>query len=210
MMTRHEPDTNELLLHAGRGDQAAAEQLLIRHRRRLRQMIAIRLDRRVAARVDPSDVVQEALLEAARKLPEYLRLRPVPFYPWLRRIAWEHLVKTHERHLSAQKRSTRREQRLEAAFTDESAGELANRLVASGTSPSYRLLRSEQRSRVRAALAQLSEADREVLVLRYLEELSMKEIAEVLDMQLGAVKMRHTRALAKLSGLLGGELGRSE
>src|SRR5580704_8453320 len=107
MTTRHEPDTEELLALAGRGDQGAAEQLLVRHRRRLRQMIAIRLDRRVAARVDPSDVVQEALLEASRKLPEYLRVRPVPFYPWLRRIAWEHLVKAHERHLSARKRSTR-------------------------------------------------------------------------------------------------------
>src|SRR3954468_22002925 len=108
-MTAHPPDTKELLRQAGRGDPSARQQLLARPRDRLRRMVAVRLDPRLAARVDPSDVVQEALLDAAQKLDGYIRTRPVPFYPWLRRLAWEHLVKLHERHLRAGKRSVLRE-----------------------------------------------------------------------------------------------------
>ena len=73
---------------AGRGDGAAREQLLGAHRARLRQMIAVRMDRRLVARVDPSDVVQDVLAVATRDLSDYLRTRPMPFYAWLRKLAW--------------------------------------------------------------------------------------------------------------------------
>jgi RNA polymerase sigma-70 factor, ECF subfamily len=86
-MSPASPDTDELLNRTAHGDRAARDQLLVRHRQRLRQAVAYRLDRRLAARVDPSDVVQEVLAEAARKLPDYLRERPLPFYPWLRQMA---------------------------------------------------------------------------------------------------------------------------
>src|SRR5262245_55398443 len=76
-------DTELLLQRAGRGDPSARAQLLDRYRGRLRQVVACRLDRRLAARVDPSDVVQEALADADRKLGGFLRDRPLPFYPWL-------------------------------------------------------------------------------------------------------------------------------
>jgi RNA polymerase sigma-70 factor (ECF subfamily) len=201
-MTSHDADTGELLARAGRGDQAACQQLLDRHRQRLRRMVALRLDRRLAARLDPSDVVQEALLEASRKLPDYLRDRPVPFYPWLRRLAWERLLKLHQRHLQAGKRSAAREERL--ALPDESALELAQRVVAPGTSPSGGLARKELRDRVRAALAVLPALDREVLVLRYLEGLATAEVAAVLGVGVSAVKMRHRRALGRLCRVLGG------
>src|SRR5437867_2294662 len=98
-------DTEELLDRVGRGDGAARQQLLTRHRRRLRRMIAVRMDRRMAARVDPSDVVQETLAEADTKLPGYLRSRPLPFYPWLRQLAIERLIDLHRRHIQARKRS---------------------------------------------------------------------------------------------------------
>src|SRR5438552_923127 len=205
IMTHQQVDTDELIARAGRGDNAACQQLLVRHRDRLKRMVAIRLDRRVAARIDPSDIVQEALLEAAQKLAGYLRDRPVPFYPWLRRLAWEHLLDTHQRHIAAQKRSTTREERQAPGLPDESALELAKRLVASGTSPSNHLIRNEVRGRVQAALAQMDEHDREILVMRYLEQLSMAEIAAVLEISEPAVKMRHTRALRRVSGLLGGD-----
>jgi RNA polymerase sigma-70 factor (ECF subfamily) len=195
-------DTEELLARAQGGDVAASQQLLVRHRDRLCRMVAVRLDRRLAARVDPSDVVQEALAEAAHKLSVYLRQRPLPFYPWLRRLAWEHLLKVHQRHLAARKRSAGRE---EHGLPDESALALAQRLVAPGTSPSNHLLREELRRRVQDALAQLPIGDREVLVLRYLEDLRFGAIAEVLAVNEAAVKMRHTRALRRLCGLLGGD-----
>jgi RNA polymerase sigma-70 factor (ECF subfamily) len=204
-MVRPDADSEELIARAGGGDSSARDQLLLRHRDRLCRMVAVHLDRRLAARVDPSDVVQEALLDAARKLPAYLRQRPLPFYPWLRRLAWEHLVRLHQRHLHASKRSALREEQRGLGLSDESALALAQRLVAPGTSPSNRLVREELRGRVRAALAQLPEGDREVLVMCYLEQMSMGEIAAVLGVNEGAVKMRHTRALKRLCGQLGAD-----
>src|SRR3954447_22328750 len=174
-MARRDADTDELLARAGQGDGDARQQLLGRHRDRLCRMVAVRLDRRLAARIAPSDVVQEALMEASQKLSEYLRQRPLPFYPWLRHLAWEHLVKLHQRHLAARKRSVTREQQAIPGLPDESAVDLAERLVGSGIRPSHHLLREELRGRVRAALARLPEGDREVLVLRYLEQLPMGE-----------------------------------
>src|SRR5438876_1331918 len=108
MLPENEP-TEVLLNWAARGNDGARQALLARYRDRLRRMVAVRLDPRLAARVDPSDVVQEALLDAAGKLSGYLRTQPLPFYPWLRRLAWEHLVKLHERH-RARKRSVLREE----------------------------------------------------------------------------------------------------
>jgi RNA polymerase sigma-70 factor (ECF subfamily) len=203
-MAPRDPDTEDLIARASGGDPSACQQLLARHRDRLRRMVAVRLDRRLAARLDPSDVVQEALLEAAQKLAGYLRERPLPLYPWLRRIAWEHLLKMHQRHITAQKRSTR-EQQDGPGLADGSVLELAQRLVAPGTSPSNRLLREELRQRMRAALARLPDSDREILVMRYLEQLTMSDIAAVLGISEGAVKMRHTRALQRLCGLLGSD-----
>jgi RNA polymerase sigma-70 factor (ECF subfamily) len=196
------PDTELLIEQASRGQATASDQLLMRHRERLRHMVSVRLDRRLAARVDPSDVVQETLAVAARKLPNYLRDRPLPFYPWLRSIAWERVVKLHLRHLKAQRRSVMREESQLPGLPDESVLELANRLIDSGTSPSLRVEKKELRGRVRLALSRLRETDREILVLRYLEQLSNKEIAAALAISEGALKMRHLRALTSLKSIM--------
>jgi RNA polymerase sigma-70 factor (ECF subfamily) len=196
------PDTDELLARSAQGDRAAHDQLLARHRARLRKMVAYRLDPRLQARVDPSDVVQEVLAEASRKLPEYLKKRPLPFYPWLRQMAETRLLDLRRRHVDAQKRSVRREEPGVLALPDESAAELASRLVTSATSPSQRLVREEARQRVQAALTQLSPRDRQILELRHLEQLSVAETAAVLGISEAAVKTRHVRALQRLRGLL--------
>ncbi len=198
MNAAQQPDTEELLEREGSGDRPARQQLLARHRSRLRQMIALGIDRRMAARVDPSDVVQEALADAAQSLSDYLRDRPLPFYPWLRQFAWERLLQLHRHHLRAQRRSVNREQLRIFDVADESEAALAERLVNSGSSPSARLLAAELRDRVRAALESLEPNDREVLVLRYLEQLTTKEIAAVLGINEAAVKTRHRRALERL------------
>jgi RNA polymerase sigma-70 factor (ECF subfamily) len=200
-MTRPKADTEELLQRAAEGDTAARQQLFVRHQHRLRQMVAVRMDRRLAARVDPSDLVQEALMDAHRKLNDYLRDRPLPFYPWLRRLAWERLLQLHRRHLHADRRSVLREEPM--ALPDESALQLANRLEGRTSSPSDRAVRRELRERLRSALARLPDRDREVLVLRYLEQLSNPETAAVLGITAGAVRVRHTRALERLHALLG-------
>jgi RNA polymerase sigma-70 factor (ECF subfamily) len=204
-MSQAEPDTEQLLARAAQGDQAALGVLLGRHRPRLRQMIALRFDRRLQARLDPSDVLQETLAEAARRLAEYARLRPLPFYPWLRQLAWERLVQLHRRHVRAGKRSVRREQ-ADLPLSEESALALADRLVSRGSSPSARLRRSEQRRRVQVLLNQLTKNDREVLVLRYLEHLSTEELAAVLGLTPAGVKTRQLRALQRLRDLLGDDI----
>jgi RNA polymerase sigma-70 factor (ECF subfamily) len=197
-MTRHEPDTEQLLAAARSGDRSARGRVLERHRQKLKRMVAVRLDRRVAARVDPSDVVQEALADAARQFDEYLRTRPLPFYPWLRRRAELKLADAYRRHVRAGRRSVVREQ--QAGLPDESVLELAERLVA--PSADAGLSRRERGAVVRAALDQLPERDREVLVLRYLEDLSTADTAAVLGCSEGATKVRLLRALRRLRELL--------
>jgi RNA polymerase sigma-70 factor (ECF subfamily) len=200
------PDTDQLLAAAGRGDPQSRGQLLERHRPRLRRLVAVRLDRRLAARVDPSDVVQDTLAEASRRLDDYLRTRPLKFYPWLRQLAVERLADAHRRHLRAGRRSVTREE--PPGLPAGSALELADRLLAAGEGPSAGLRREERRARVRAALGRLPERDREVLVLRHLEQLATAEAAEVLGVSEGAVKVRVVRALQRLRDLLDEEVER--
>lgn len=193
-------DTEALLARAAKGDAEARDSLLQCHRPQLDRLVRLRMDPRLAGRLDPSDVVQEVLLDASRKLSDYLKDRPLPFYPWLRAIAWERLVKLHRHHMGAGKRDVRREQGL--PLPDESAIPLADHLIDRHSGPRSHLVREEMRRRVRSALEQLAEADREVLVLRYLEQLSMREIAAVTDTTEAAARQRHARALRRLGALL--------
>lgn len=204
------PDPNNqeiqrLLEQTAAGDESAAQRMLELHRNRLRAMIALRIDRRLSARVDPSDVLQETFAEAHQKLPEYCRTQPIPFYPWLRRIAWEKIVQLHRQHVLAQARAVTREERMDVGLPDQSALDLADRLVAKGSSATQRMIQGELRARVQVALAQLDPRDREVLVLRFLEQLSIEETAATLDLSQEAVKSRQRRALERFSELVDGE-----
>ena len=194
-------DTDELLLLAEHGEQLAVQRLLERHRPRLRRMIEVRLDKRLSPRVDPSDIIQVSLLDASRRLSDYLATRPLPFYPWLRAIAYSRLQDEYRRHVRAKRRSVKLEEPM-APLPDQSAMLLASQFIASGTSPSQRLLREESQRRIRAALAQLDPTDREILVLRHLEQMPVAEIAALLSISEGAVKMRRLRAIERLRHLL--------
>jgi RNA polymerase sigma-70 factor (ECF subfamily) len=202
-MTPSDADTEQLLQRAAGGSAAACGDLLERHRGRLERMVALRMDRRLAARLDAADVVQDALAEAVQRLPEYLRQRPLPFYPWLRQLAWDRLAELHRRHVGARKRSVTREECWQPELPDESAAQLADRLVGLTTSPSARLERAEECERVRVALTRLPGPDREVLVLRHLEQLPLAEIAAVLGVTENTAGRRHLRALERLRTLLG-------
>ena len=191
-----------LMNRAVRGDPGARQELLILHQDELRRMIAVRMDTRLGARVDLSDVVQEVFAKAWQEFSEYLKTQPVPFYPWLRRLAWERLVKLHQRHIYAGVRSTMREQPCSGHWSDDSAMLLANRLLAPGSGPGDRLVREEMRQRVQKALKQLNQRDREILETRYLEQLTTREMSEVFAISEGAVKVRHLRALQRLRKLL--------
>jgi RNA polymerase sigma-70 factor (ECF subfamily) len=161
------------------------------------------MDPRLAPRVDASDVVQETLARVPGQLPKYLRDRPGPFYLWLRQQALRRLVDLSRRHISAQRRSVEREAPWTFSLSEASALELADQLLASGTSPSARMQKRELQSQVRAALVRLPPADREVLVLRYVEQLKTSEIAVLLEITERGVRKRHLRALERLGKLLG-------
>jgi RNA polymerase sigma factor (sigma-70 family) len=112
----------------------------------------------------------------------------------------------HRHHIHAKRRSIVREELPEMSLPDESVRELAHRLLASGTSPSRRLIREEQSERVPAALAELGPQDREVLVMRLLEQMETAEVAALLGISEGAVRNRQYRALIRLRTRLEGEM----
>ena len=204
-MSDHEFKTEELLQPAAAGDQIALTRLLDRHREPLRRMIAVRLDRRLTARLDASDVVQEALADAGRKLNQYARERPLPFYPWLRRLAAERLAVAHRHHLKVAARTAGLERSTSPEPADGNNFNLIDRLAGSDTSPSGDLRRDEIRIRVRRALAAMGNGDREVLELRYLEDLPFAEIAVLLGISENAAKVRHFRALDRMRKSMDGE-----
>ncbi len=208
VLSIHEdPDTEELIRRVAANDRDATAILLDRHRERLRRMIAVHLDQRMGARVDPSDLVQEVLVKAHAGLPDYAKQPPIAFYPWLRQLAWAQLVDSFRAHVVAQRRSVDREVNQHDRFVqsglDPSANLLAEILAAQQSSPSRRMEREQNKQQVHDALAEISLAYREVLVMRYVEELTMREIAECLGTSESAIKMRHMRALKQLAKILG-------
>lgn len=190
-------DTDQLLDLAANGDSAAATELLTRHRDRLRRMVQLRLDRRLAPRLDPSDVVQEALVEAHKRLAGYAQSRAIPFYPWLRGLAWERLLDLKRRHLLAQRRSVYRETAT-LDLSGDSKMILVERLAAASATPSDDAIRREVNARIERAIENLPPRDREVIVLRHLEELGFSEIVAVLGISEDAVYSRYRRAIERL------------
>ncbi|MCA9262499.1 MAG: sigma-70 family RNA polymerase sigma factor [Planctomycetales bacterium] len=200
-MTNFDQSTDQLLRRIAADDSAAVSELLTLCRPRIRQTVAVRMDRRMASRVDPSDIVQETLTEAANRIREYVQVRPVQFFPWLRSIAMNRLVDHHRRHIGAQRRSVLREQPVQALpLPDESETDLVRRLAdAHRSGPSGHLERAERIRRVREALHKLPAPEREVLILKYLEQLNAAEIAAVLGIGERTVWRRHARAVESLA-----------
>ena len=196
--------TQELLKQVERGDGDAVGRLLEQHRDSLRRVIHLRLDRAIQRRVDASDIVQEVMLEASRRLPEYLKNPVIPFHLWLRQMAQDRLIDAHRRHQVAERRAIDREQPIElAAFLDRSSIELAADLRDRELTPAAAAIRQELEQRFHAVLGQLDEEDREILIMRYFEQLSNQEVAQALGLSEAAAGMRHLRALRRLRALLG-------
>lgn len=195
-------DTDQLVDLARAGDDSAQHQLLEKHRDRLRRMVVVLLDQRVSARIDPSDVLQSAIASAAKKLPDYLEQRPIAFYPWLRKIVKEELIDIHRHHIYAQRRSVAREHRPYRRISDASAMDLADRLISREPSPSTGANQQEQLESITAGLENLSDGDREILQMRFVEQLKVREIGEVLDIPEAAARSRVRRAIDRLSAFI--------
>lgn len=194
--------TQTLIAGARAGDGDAVGALLDRHRESLRRLVRLRLDRQIAARVDASDVVQDVLLEANQRLAGYLQNPSMPFHLWLRNLARDRIIDMHRRHRAASKRSVDKEQPLHVAFGDRSSLELAGALQDPELTPAAATLKKELEARFLAALDELGEEDRDILLMRHFEGLGNGETAEALGLSPAAAGMRHLRALRRLRAIL--------
>jgi RNA polymerase sigma-70 factor (ECF subfamily) len=192
------PETQRLLERAGAGDKEAFERLFAEHRPQLRRFVERRLDPKLRARVDASDVVQETQMEVLGRLADFLQRQPMPFRLWLRKTAYERLLKIRRRHVEAGQRSLERE----VPLPDRSSVALAHQLMASGSTPSQHLDKREAARRVRQAVAQLAELDREIVLMRNFEGMSNQEVAHVLQIDPATASQRFGRALLCLRKLL--------
>jgi RNA polymerase sigma-70 factor (ECF subfamily) len=199
----NESETARLVQQAAGGDQHAWTLLLTQHRERLRCLVAVRLDCRLRGRIDPSDVIQEACLVAAKQLPAYAANPQMSFYLWLRWLTGQRLVEQHRRHLGAQAREANREISLyQGAFPEATSADLAAAFLGHMSTPSQAAIRIEQTIKLQEALNLLDPIDREILALRHFEELSNGEAAEVLSLDKSAASKRYARALVRLKDVL--------
>jgi RNA polymerase sigma-70 factor (ECF subfamily) len=201
-MTPNSPETQQLLDQAQRGDGAARERLLAEHREPVRRMIDLRLDPAIAARVDASDVVQDVLLEANRRLDAYLAKPVMPFHLWLRHIAKDRLIDAHRRHRARRRGVDREQPMVPAALAGKSSVELAARLMDRERTPASAAIQHEMERRLHQAIAALDDDDREVILMRHFEQLSNQEVALALGLTEAAASMRYLRAMRRLRGLL--------
>jgi RNA polymerase sigma-70 factor (ECF subfamily) len=196
-------DNSGLLERASGGDEPALAELFQRHRPRLRQMVELRLDGRLAGRVDPSDVLQDAYLDVVKQLPAYRQQESMPFFLWLRAVTGQRLLRVHRQHLGAAMRDAGRDVALyRGALPHASSVSLAAQLLGRMTSASQAAVRAEMQLQVQAALNDMDPLDREVIALRHFEELSNQEAAAVLGLSKTAASNRFVRALARLQKTL--------
>ncbi len=200
------PDPDETRARLDRvqaGDAAAVDELLADHREPLRRAVQLRLDPALARRVDASDIVQDVLLEASRRLRDYLQYPVMPFHLWLRHLAKDRLIDAHRFHRTAQRRSLDREQAVQPpAWAEASSVQLIAQLLDPEKTPATAAVQQELERRLQAAVAELDEADREVILMRHYEGLGNQEVAAALGLSEAAASMRYLRALRRLRAAL--------
>ena len=187
------------------GDRDALAELFARHREPLRRMIALRLDARLKGRVSTSDVLQEAYVDAMKRVPHFFENPDMPFFIWLRWVAGQRIVEVHRQHLGARMRDAGLEVSLQRGYPSAASSTcLAAQLAGGLSSPSRAAIRGETLTQLEAALERLDPIDREVLALRHFEELSNNEVAALLGIRKAAASKRYVRALERLKGALAG------
>ena len=202
-MENNSSETVDLIARSQAGDSQALNELFTRHRERLCRMVEMRLDHRLKARIDASDVIQDAYVEVAERLEEYLRDPKLPFFLWLRLVVGERLLRLHRHHLGTQMRDAGREVALyRGALPQASSAALAAQLLGKHTSPTQAAVRAERLLRLQEALNTLEPIDREILALRHFEELTSAEAAQVLEIEEEAAAKRYVRALRRLKKIL--------
>ncbi|MGB1931085.1 MAG: sigma-70 family RNA polymerase sigma factor [Mariniblastus sp.] len=197
------PQTEQLIANAKAGDHSAVNQLMDRHRNSLNHLVRMRLDKKVQNRVDVSDVVQDVLVEANRRLQRYLETPVMPFHLWLRQIAKDRIIDAHRRHRVSAKRSVDREQQLFApGGHDQSSIQLASLLGDSKITPAAAALQKELAKKIEHSISQLEERDSEIIIMRHYEHLTNQEISKILNLSEPAASMRYLRAIRRLRELM--------
>jgi len=198
--------TKELLAQAKDGDDSAVNQLMDRHRNSLRQLIRLRLDAKIQRRVDVSDVVQDVLVEANRRLNKFIENPIMPFHLWLRQIAKDRIIDAHRRHRVSAKRSVDREQGMAIPRGQgHSSIQLASMLGDDRLTPAAAALQKEMAAKVEAAISRLSDKDCEIITMRHYEHLTNQEIGTILGLTEPAASMRYLRAVQRLKAMMQGE-----
>jgi RNA polymerase sigma-70 factor (ECF subfamily) len=202
-MTGDPSEHRDLLRRAKTGDEDALAALFTHYRERLKRMVRLRLDRRLSGRVDASDVVQEAYLEAQKRLPDWARGDELPLFLWLRLVTGQKLIDCHRHHLGTKMRDAGQEVSLyRGALPEASSASLAAHLLGKMTSATQAAIRAEHKLIVQEALNSMDALDREVLVLRHFEHLSNDETALVLGIKKATASQRYIRALKRLKEIL--------
>ncbi|MEZ6044217.1 MAG: sigma-70 family RNA polymerase sigma factor [Planctomycetaceae bacterium] len=168
----------ELASRAAQGDDSATMKLFETHRDPLRRVVASRMKSGLTARFDTSDVIQETFVSATQKLPQYIATQRVPFFFWLKNIAWERLIDFNRRHVGSARRSIYRESRMYPGGETQSAFQF----TAPDDSPSEQLIQAERQSFLLECLHRLGEHEFQILKMRYEDCLSVKVIAEKLNL----------------------------
>jgi RNA polymerase sigma-70 factor (ECF subfamily) len=194
-----------LIQQAVAGNQQAATALFVCFHDRLLRMIRLRMDHRLKGRVDSEDIVQDAYLDAARRLKDYAAHPRMSFFLWLRYLTAQKLVDAHRHHLGAEKRDVAQEVSLyRGPMPEASSASLAAQLLGRLTSPSLAAIRAETQIKVQEVLNTMDPIDREVLVLRHFEHLGNGEAAELLGISPAAASKRYVTALKRLRAILAG------
>jgi len=192
--------TRGLLARIVDGDAHAVDELLTRWRPPMQAFVDFHLDAELRARLDPSDVVQDAQMEVERRMDDFLKRRPMPFHLWVRKTAYQRLLGLRRDHRQRQRRSVHRE----VPLPDRSSLLLARPLLhhSSASSPSLQAQRQEFADRVSRAVAKLANNDRTILTMRHAEEFSYDEIGCLLEIDPAAARKRYGRALIRLQKVL--------
>ncbi len=197
------PEPERLLCQARAGDTTALGRLLELYRNYLELLARLEIGRRLQAKADAGDLVQETFLEAHAHFAQFRGASEDELAAWLRQILASRLAKLVRRFCGTQRRDVRLERRL-ADELDQSSRMLDQGLAAPGSTPSQRAARREQAVLLADALGQLPDDYREVLVLHHLEGLSLPDVARRLGRTVDSVKHVWLRALARLRRAAGG------
>ena len=202
----HKPvggDVASLVAQAAAGDPHALGELLTQYEDRLLRAVTFRMDRRLRGRVDPTDIVQEAYVEATTRFETYARQPEMPFFLWLRFLTMQKLLQVHREHFGVKARDVEREVSIYDVYSPQATSAvLAAQLLGKHTSPSQAAVRGEIQHQLEQMLNVMEPIDREVLALRHFEQLSNAEAARVLDINESAASSRYVRAIRRLKQLL--------